>query len=367
MGFRKVVLLEKDTFHYFDELCNSNIEECTCPFCKTRFKFNESHSCSDWEREFPPIFGVDEIRECLPEHLHNVMLLHCESTFDGWEYRSERYEHELSALRIIKRDHPYGYPKLTDKGLVVYRKMPLYDYVDWHRNYLQQRRDSIAKSITTKGLNPVFLELEQFRHQQLYNKSMSFYRIKLEGHTIVMMLNSELIDNVELENLTDDLNRKRYFVSEIKYDSTIENYGYLMTYVGHYYQATIVNLAGGLKAYLFDQCGSTNVLCDIKRVLSEDHQFTKKERFIKTGRWRYEQKRLACSRKGIQLALKQGSKFGRPKGSVLSESQHLKKHSDIVNLLKSGASNTVTASKTKKSISTVKRVRAKLKMMMDFE
>jgi len=59
---------------------------------------------------------------------------------------------------------------------------------------------------------------------------------------------------------------------------------------------------------------------------------------------------------GMDAARRKGVHIGRPKGSVLSESQMLNKHSDIIDCIKSGRSWRKTARFTGKSLGTVKRV-----------
>ncbi|MBE4621080.1 hypothetical protein BOO23_20265, partial [Vibrio navarrensis] len=84
----------------------------------------------------------------------------------------------------------------------------------------------------------------------------------------------------------------------------------------------------------------------------------KAERFIVTGRWKYEEKRLAASKRGIELTQRESGKFGRPKGSTVSTDDFLIKHSDIVTSLERGRSINQTAEFTGKGRSTVKRVKA---------
>lgn len=61
--------------------------------------------------------------------------------------------------------------------------------------------------------------------------------------------------------------------------------------------------------------------------------FNKVERFIVSGRWKYEEKRLAASKRGIELTQRESGKFGRPKGTTVSTDDFLVKHSDIVTSL----------------------------------
>ncbi|MHA7590270.1 hypothetical protein [Vibrio harveyi] len=84
----------------------------------------------------------------------------------------------------------------------------------------------------------------------------------------------------------------------------------------------------------------------------------KAERFIVTGRWKYEEKRLAASKRGIELTQHERGKFGRPKGSTVSTNDFLVKHSDIVTSLERGCSINQNAEFTGKGRSTVKRVKA---------
>lgn len=89
--------------------------------------------------------------------------------------------------------------------------------------------------------------------------------------------------------------------------------------------------------------------------------FNKAERFIATGRWKYEKKRLAASKRGIKLTQRENGKFGRPKGSITSADDFLKKHSDIVTCIEQGHSINQTAEFTGKGRSTVKRVKSIMK------
>lgn len=95
--------------------------------------------------------------------------------------------------------------------------------------------------------------------------------------------------------------------------------------------------------------------------------FNKDERFIVSGRWRYEEKRLVASKRGIELTQRENGKFGRPKGSTVSIDDFLMKHSDIVTSLERGLSINQTAEITGKGRSTVKRVKAAIKSPDNFD
>ncbi|HFQ5066053.1 TPA: hypothetical protein ACGUVR_004652 [Vibrio vulnificus] len=86
--------------------------------------------------------------------------------------------------------------------------------------------------------------------------------------------------------------------------------------------------------------------------------FLQAERFIVTGRWKYEEKRLAASKRGIEITQRESGKFGRPKGTTVSTDDYLVKHSDIVTSLERDRSINQTAEFTAKGRSTVKRVKA---------
>lgn len=89
---------------------------------------------------------------------------------------------------------------------------------------------------------------------------------------------------------------------------------------------------------------------------------TTSEKMIVSGRYLYERKRLEASRRGIQLILKQGKAFGRPRGSKVAVGSPAwdEKYRAIADCLHAGASIAEAAKKTGKSISTIKRVKKML-------
>ncbi len=64
----------------------------------------------------------------------------------------------------------------------------------------------------------------------------------------------------------------------------------------------------------------------------------------------------------ISVCCVESGKFGRPKGSTLNHDDFLKKHSDIVTHLELGHSINQTAEWTGKGRSTVKRVKAAMRL-----
>lgn len=66
---------------------------------------------------------------------------------------------------------------------------------------------------------------------------------------------------------------------------------------------------------------------------------------------------------GLDEARRKGVRLGRPEGTKIPEAQLLKKHADIVRLLKAGQSVRNTAAITKKGASTVQRVKAALQTL----
>ncbi|WP_425605577.1 recombinase family protein [Luteolibacter rhizosphaerae] len=76
---------------------------------------------------------------------------------------------------------------------------------------------------------------------------------------------------------------------------------------------------------------------------------------------RYEKENLVARiRSGLAEARRKGRKLGRPAGSTLTRADLLAKHEDIVRSLRAGKALRDIAARTKKGLSTVKRVKVAL-------
>lgn len=136
------------------------------------------------------------------------------------------------------------------------------------------------------------------------------------------------------------------------------NCGHVEKYIFHRDYNQLANIGYHTEYLVLDAKSLKRLKVEFTTLTNNSEPFNKAERFIVTGRWKYEAKRLAASKRGIELTQCEGAKFGRPKGSTVSTDDFLIKHSDIVTSLEHGRSINQTAQFTGKGRSTVKRVKA---------
>ncbi|HIF9266885.1 TPA: hypothetical protein ACX6Q4_002549 [Photobacterium damselae] len=137
--------------------------------------------------------------------------------------------------------------------------------------------------------------------------------------------------------------------------------GHVEKYVFHRYSNQLANIGLHTEYLVIDGKSLKRLKVEFTTLSNNLESFNKDERFIVTGRWRYEEKHLAASKRGIEFTQREKGKFGRPKGSTVSIDDFLMKHSDIVTRLERGLSINQTAEIMGKGCSTVKRVKEAMK------
>ncbi|WP_330942597.1 helix-turn-helix domain-containing protein [Photobacterium damselae] len=137
----------------------------------------------------------------------------------------------------------------------------------------------------------------------------------------------------------------------------VANSGHVEKYVFHRYSNQLANIGLHTEYLVLDGKSLKRLKVEFTTLSNNLESFT-----IHCHRSRrYEEKRLAASKRGIELTQREKGKFGRPKGSTVSIDDFLMKHSDIVTRLERGLSINQTAEIMGKGRSTVKRVKEAMK------
>ena len=135
--------------------------------------------------------------------------------------------------------------------------------------------------------------------------------------------------------------------------------GYLEQYVLYRYRLSKREIGKHQEYLSLDASALKQLKAAFTRVANDLAPFDKDERFIATGRWRYEPKRLDAVRKGIRQTIQSGSSFGRPKGTIkVGGEEWRKQYQYVIDLLEAGnLTQEKIARLTLNSTSTVKRVK----------
>ncbi|MEJ3625898.1 hypothetical protein WM008_20790 [Vibrio vulnificus] len=208
-----------------------------------------------------------------------------------------------------------------------------------------------------------WLEIEAHRQQAILKASLYLFEYQLEDNSIIHKvgrksreLEERLKETVlDLEKATD----KTVIKSTVL--RNIANCCHVEKYVFHRYNNQLANIGPHTEYLALDDKSLKRLKAKFTKLANNLEPFNKAERFVVTGRWKYEKKRLAASKRGIELTQRESGKFGRPKGTAVSTDDFQVKHSDIVSSLERGRSINQTAEFTGKGRSTVKRVKAAMK------
>lgn len=247
----------------------------------------------------------------------------------------------------------------TTTSRVMVGSLTLQGFSIWMREKLQERIRLLKDQVTNGIQHRVKLQVEAHRQQAILSATLYFFEYELEDgsvyHKVGRTRRSPEQRLAETAFNLETATKKRVIKSKIL--RTANNSGHVEKYFFHRYHNYLADIKPHTEYLILDRNCSKKVKTEFTRMANNLTPFCKEERFIVTGRWKYEEKRLAASKRGIELTIKEKGKFGRPKGSTLSDDAILEKHADIVSRLTSGDSINQAAEATSKGRSTVKRVK----------
>ncbi|CCO44185.1 conserved hypothetical protein [Vibrio nigripulchritudo SOn1] len=247
----------------------------------------------------------------------------------------------------------------TDTARVIVGSLTLQKFSQWMRSAMQRRVHELKENIEQGKKHPAWLQIEAHRQQSILRASLYLFEFHCNDDSVFHKVGRTLRDPEQrLKETSKDLEKATNTkVVRHKILRLVTNSGHVEKYVFHRYKSYLANIGDHTEYLLLDTKTARALKAEFTKLTNNTVPFNKHERFIVNGRWKYEEKRLAASKRGIALTQRENGKFGRPKGSTMNQQDFLDKHSDVVESLKRGRSIIATAEFTGKSRSTVKRVK----------
>lgn len=353
------------------ETQTSGKTKLTCPFCgvgliAVKGAIKEHHfrhdgvTCNESLNKLPEIPGWDHFHLSVPEHLVSELNKHAEKgTASYWGQKTrELFEHGL-----LIRDNFSGNWVLTEAGLVITGQLSLAKFSEWFRRILKERIEFKKQSVADGRLHQAHLDIEAWRQQQILTATLYLFQLELEDGSVIHKVGRTRRNFTErLSEVSSDMKSHHKQAVKASAIKTIANAGYIEKYALWRNRKSKYE-AGSHQEYLkLDTAGIRQLKSDLTRFENSKSPFDQAERFITTGRWRYEAKRIASVINGVSKTIEQGSKFGRPTGTTkVGTNEWLVQHKDIIDCINQGYSISKTSQKTGKSTSTVKRVKSQVK------
>lgn len=347
---------------------------CSCPLIAVKGKQKASHfrhngvTCNESLNEIPQIPAW--------HHFHlNYPLEIIDALKDGYQADSKSpnvFQHWKSGIHRFPRtmrdelfelDNWTDNLVFTDTSRVILGSLTLQGFSKWMRETLQLRIQTLRDAIEQGTKHRAWLQIEAHRQQSILKTSLYLFEYQLDDKSIIYKVGRTSREAEQrLKETVLDLEKatgKEVVKSTVL--RKVANSGHIEKYLFHRYNNQLAYIGSHTEYLVLDGKSLKRLKSEFTKLANNLDPFNKAERFIVTGRWRYEEKRLAASKRGIELTQRESGKFGRPKGSTVSTEDFLTKHSDIVASLECGRSINQTADYTGKGRSTVKRVRNVLK------
>lgn len=366
-------------FHHISEQpsgrSNLSCPFCGCPLIAVKGRQRAAHfrhdgeTCNESLNEIPLIPGWHQFHLSYP--LTVVAAL--QDGYDASGKSPEIFQHWKSRLgdipracrgELLKQDSWTENLLFTDTARVILGSLPLMRFSAWMRGQLQARIRDLQLAVSTGTSHRAWFEIEAQRQQAILSAKLYLFEYRLDdGQTLYKVGRTRRDPADRLPETIADLEKATGFrVQSSAVVRIVECCGHVEKYVFHRYGQHLANI-GQLTEYLvLDGPALKRLKSEFTRLANVLEPFDKAERFIVTGRWQYEEKRLAAARRGIAANRQAQRQFGRPAGTTLSCDALLAKHADIVAALQQGASVNEATARTGKSRSTVKRVKQKLLM-----
>lgn len=350
--------------------------ELTCPFCdcpliavkgqqKASHFRHDGPTCNESLNEIPQIPAW--------HHFHlNYSIAVVEALKEGYQADSKSpnvFQHwkskqgQISHLihdELFKQDTWTDNLLFTDTSRIILGSLTLHDFSHWMRSALRDRIQALRDGIEEGIKHRAWLDIEAYRQQSLLKASLYLFEYQLDDKSIIHKVGRTQREPAQrLKETVLDLEKAtNQSVVKSKILRVVMNSGHVEKYVFYRYSKQLANIGNHTEYLILDKRSSKRLKTEFTKLANNPEPFNINERFIVTGRWKYEEKRLAASKRGIILTQRENGKFGRPKGTTLSSDDFLSKHSDIVACLEHGSSINQTVESTGKGRSTVKRVKA---------
>ncbi|OCH36797.1 GIY-YIG nuclease family protein [Aliivibrio fischeri] len=366
---------KQSNFHHIDSQ-KSGKGPLTCPFClcpliavkgqhKALHFRHDGETCNESLNEIPQIpawhhfhlnYSVEVIEALKEGYQANSK---SPNVFQHWNVEINRFPRTVHN-ELFKRDNWTDNLVFTDTSRVILGSLTLQGFSQWMRDTLQTRVQVLREAIKQGTKHQAWLEIEAHRQQSILKASLYLFEYRLDDKSIIHKVGRTSREPEQrLKETVLDLEKatqKRVVKSKIL--RVVTNSGHVEKYVFHRYNYQLSNIGTYTEYLSLDDKALRKLKAEFTQLINKLEPFNKDERFIVMGRWKYEEKRLAALKRGIELTQRENGKFGRPKGSIISNNDFLNKHSDIVASLGHGRSINQTAEFTGKGRSTVKRVKA---------
>ncbi len=344
---------------------------CLCPLIAVKGKTKAAHfrhdgeTCNESLNEIPQIPAWHHFHLNYPLEIINALKdgyqadSKSPNVFQHWKSGLHRFPRAAKA-ELFNRDNYTDNLIFTDTARTILGSLPLLGFSQWMRNNLQMRIHILREEIEQGTKHRAWLEIEAHRQQAILKASLYLFEYQLADNAVIHKVGrTSRAPDQRLKETALDLEKatgKTVIKSTIL--RKVANCGHVEKYVFHRYYNQLANIGSHTEYLVLDAKSLKRLKAEFTMLTNNSEPFNKAERFIVTGRWKYEEKRLAASKRGIELTQRECAKFGRPKGSTVSTDDFLIKHSDIVTSLERGRSINQTAEFTGKGRSTVKRVKA---------
>ncbi|HIF9218103.1 TPA: GIY-YIG nuclease family protein [Photobacterium damselae] len=369
---------KQGNFHHIDSQ-KSGKGDLVCPFCycplitvKSKIKADhfrhDGETCNESLNEIPqipawhhfhlnyPVKVIDALKDGYQADSKSP------NVFQHWKSGLHHFPH-TTKVELFKRDDWTENLLFTDTARIILGSLPLLQFSQWMRNTLQIRIQTLRDAIKQGDQHQAWLEIEAQRQESILKASLYLFGYQLEDNSVIHKVGrTSRSTEQRLKETTCDLEKvtgKTVVKSAVLRE--VANSGHVEKYVFHRYSNQLANIGSHTEYLVLDDKSLKQLKTEFTKLTNNLEPFNKAESFIITGRWKYEEKRLAASKRGIELTQRENGKFGRPKGSTVSIDNFLMKHSDIVTSLERGLSINQTAEITGKGRSTVKRVKAAIK------
>ena len=341
---------------------------CSCPLIAVKGAKKSAHFRHDGETCHESLNEIPQIPAWHHFHL-NYPLKVVETLKQGYDAESKSpnvFKLNASHLphslhhELLEHDVWTDNVLFTETAKVILGSLTMERFSKWMRDHLQQRIQDLRHAIEQGQQHRAWLEIESHRQQSILTASLYLFEYQLgDGSIIHKVGRTSRQPEQRLKETVQDLEKATdQSVVKSKILRVVANCGHVEQYVFHRYRNQVAKVGLHTEYLVLDKRALKKLKSEFTRLANSTEPFNKNERFIATGRWKYEEKRLMASKRGIELTQRENGKFGRPKGSTLSHDAFLEKHSDIFAYLKLGKSINQTAEMTGKGRSTVKRVKA---------
>ena len=347
-----------------------------CPFCDVpliavKGKVKEQHfkhdgiTCKESLTELPSIPGWDHFHLSLPQPC--VDLINKGYNPDAKNKNVYYLDHDTNYLikhNVIKPNswtHSFEY---TDIGKIVLGTLSVFKFTAWMRSILRQRYRNIECMVKDGCSHIAHRDIEAKRQQTLLNSSLYLFEFKAQdGNIFYKIGRTQQLPEQRLMEVMRDIRKLKDSPIKGKVLRCVPNAGFVEQYILYKYKRFQMALGKHKEYLMLDTNNIKKIKSELTRLKGAIEPFNKQERFITTGRWKYEEKRLQIAKRGIKLTLLNDGVFGRPKGTKTTPSDFLVKHDDVVQYLKLKFNGPEIVRRTGKSHSTVKRVKAAIKII----